>query len=883
MSEGQRPLGLRQSCLPDQQEDKQRDFFHAVLDRSLTAEAKATTVDRFIEVAGFVLNLKFAGDALAQSFGPALAHLEVCASASPDAVFHVWDSESTGTEMLPSPFTHGCFTNRGDIWTMGSNLYRSAYSWTEYALSLFDAITATGVYWAHAATALPSWAVAAPLRCLFHFWGEARGCQLMHAAAVGNQELGAALIAGAGGLGKSTTALACIGQGLDYLGDDYVLVQIDPVPRVHTLYCSAKLNWDQLARFPRLADLARGEARASDKAAIYLYPELSERLVKSLALRTIVTPSISHRPRTAFAPISGLAMERSTAPTTMSQLPHARRDTYQFINRLIARLPAFELKLGTDLDGVAEAIARQLATLPSPAHDLDHAPAGHPLFSVVVPVHDGAALLLDAVSSVLAQNYPAIELIVVDYGSSGEAETVTAELPLPVLLLKHHHGRIAAINRGIREASGELITILDLESLWPAGNLQAMLKILLEDESCDVVQGFGQIREAVAEKSGDGISSALSLEPSPDYLTAAIYRRQAFQVAGLFDQEMGIGEDGEWFARARRLGLTVRQVSDVALMRRRLADAPGDKFLHQLNGLRTFKNALDQKRARDRLQSENGEDRTGEHEGEAWAKLEGEFRNRLNARFKRWYHPDRGPRLAFLASLVNKTAMYPYVTGKGLDLPRRYADVASLEEIDFAALPARLVTKPSNASVGAGVMLFADEIELFSGDRVPIASRAAYAGEKLALVLDKCTNGETRIIVEELVQDFDPAYTIPRDFKVYVAGGKARLIQLINRNGAKQDWSGSFYSRDWEFIDRQLQTGYRMGLPMKRPERLEDLLAAADLIAADLQCFYRLDFYMADRGPVFGEFTSYPFGGRGFTPLGERLMCDLMDRYPDEE
>jgi hypothetical protein len=227
--------------------------------------------------------------------------------------------------------------------------------------------------------------------------------------------------------------------------------------------------------------------------------------------------------------------------------------------------------------------------------------------------------------------------------------------------------------------------------------------------------------------------------------------------------------------------------------------------------------------------------------------------------------------------------MSSYVIGKGLDLPKRYADVASLDEINFAALPSRLVVKPSNASDSAGIMLFTGDKELFSGDCVPITSRSAYAREKLASasLRDKCINGEARIIIEEFVQDCDPGYEIPRDFKVYIAGGEAHLIQVINRNGPKKGWTHSFYSRDWGFIDQEVHTGYLQGPRMDRPERLYDLIAAADLLAADLQCFYRLDFYIAARGPVFGEFMSYPAGGEGFTPFGERLMCHLMDGYPD--
>ena len=867
-------IQLQGPTRPGQSEDEQCAFFHAALDRTLTAEAKAGIIERHFALAGFVLSLKFAGDALARCFIPALAHLEVPWTSCPDAVFHIWDSESTGTDMVPPPCPRGCFTSRGDIWTMGSPRFKSAYLWSEYALNLFDTITATGVYWTQAAEPLPYWAKASPLRCLFHWWAETRGCQLVHAAAVG-REGRAVLITGKGGLGKSTTALSCLGKGLDYIGDDYVVVQLDPVPRVHSLYCTAKLNWDQMARFPRLADLAIGHGSGSDKAVMYLYPEMQGQIARSLPLHTIVTPRISNQPQAELGSISAIDMQRAIAATTMSQLPRAGEHTYQFINRLVARLPAFQLIVGTNLDAIAEITVRLLATPASPSNATSREKhTDLPLISVIIPVHNEAQFLPDAVASVLAQNYPAIEIIVVEIGSSDDTEKAINQLPIPVLFLKRRNsGRAAALNRGIRESSGKLITFLDVDTRWPEGNLQMMLEPLLDDESCDVVQGFGKMATATGDSS--------HVEKSPDYITAAVYRREAFRTAGLFDQELGFGEDRDWYARARHIGLKIRQVNRVMLMQCHATDAGRGKSLKELNSLRAFKNALDRGRAGDSLRLKDG---TSSACGQAlggWPMSATDFRSKLNARFKRWYHPDREPRLAFLAGLVNKSAMYPYVIGKGLDLPKRYADVASLDEIDFAALPSRLVTKPSNASVSAGVMLFTDDMELFSGNRVPITSRAAYAREKLASVREKCINGELRIIIEEFVQDCDPAYAIPRDFKVYVAGGKAHIIQVINRNGSKKSWSNSFYSRDWEFIDQEVQSGYLQGPRTERPERLDDLLEAADLIAADLQCFYRLDFYMAARGPVFGEFTSYPFGGKGFTPFGERLMCDLMDDYPD--
>ena len=108
-----RTTTMRQSCTSDRPESEQRAYFHAALERAIAAESKAGTVERFFSLAGSVLNLKFAGDSLAGAFTPALAHLEIAPTAYPDAVFHIWDSESTGMEMVPPPTSRGCFTKSG--------------------------------------------------------------------------------------------------------------------------------------------------------------------------------------------------------------------------------------------------------------------------------------------------------------------------------------------------------------------------------------------------------------------------------------------------------------------------------------------------------------------------------------------------------------------------------------------------------------------------------------------------------------------------------------------------------------------------------------------------------------------------------------------------
>ncbi|QOC23779.1 hypothetical protein IC757_06540 [Wenzhouxiangella sp. AB-CW3] len=259
------------------------------------------------------------------------------------------------------------------------------------------------------------------------------------------------------------------------------------------------------------------------------------------------------------------------------------------------------------------------------------------------------------------------------------------------------------------------------------------------------------------------------------------------------------------------------------------------------------------------------------------------FKERMDDRLERWYkgadpHADfkSQERLRFLASLVNKGVMHEYIGKLGLRLPRQYADFQTPGALKRMHLRDRVVIKPNNNADSKGVMLFDGDRELLSGDTVMQSDRPAY----IAMVCERdgvFAKSGTRLIVEEFVEDYDPEFAIPRDFKVFVADGRARLIQVIDRNPEKKLRTSSFFDRDWGFIHERIKTNYRMGPAYPRPPHLEALLADADRIARDIGVFYRLDFYLTSTGPVFGEFTSYPSAGMAFTSFGDQLMCEMMD------
>lgn len=253
---------------------------------------------------------------------------------------------------------------------------------------------------------------------------------------------------------------------------------------------------------------------------------------------------------------------------------------------------------------------------------------------------------------------------------------------------------------------------------------------------------------------------------------------------------------------------------------------------------------------------------------------------KLTAKGAYWFGtPDAPSEIKAVAALAsNKLVMRHYVRSLGLRLPEIYWEVGDMDAINFASLPDRIVIKPHNGWDSDAVMLIDGERELLSGAAVPRAALPDFCRKMLGSARFA---KEPRIIVEEFVQDYDRQFAIPRDFKIYVAGGKAQIVQVIDRNAPKGKRSHSFYTRDWTKFEDAFQTSYLPGPAIPAPPLLPKLVSAADLVASDVGAFLRLDFYLTSDGPVFGEITWNPFNGLGFTHFGARYMCHLMDRYPE--
>jgi hypothetical protein len=583
-------------------ESEQRAFVEAVNERAHRALAAAGTIARQFTVAGKTVRVLFAGERLVPHIATALDHLAGSDEAQADATIVVWDSESTGVDNVGPPCSRRDFTSRGDIWGFHSDRYRIAFHWVESSVNVFDLEASQGVFWVESERTIPDWVRAAPLRSIFHWWAERNGWQLVHGAAVGTDE-GAVLVTGKKGTGKSTTALASLARGLFFVADDYVIVSLDPEPTVHSLYRTAKLSSVELARLPELARCVMKRASLDgQKFVLVLDGTWAKSLARELPLRAVATPVFEDRDDSVLVPAARDLLVRAATFTTLEQLPYAGGRAHAFVERIVGRLPSYELKLGRDIERIPTALRGLLVEKPwlrcKPERK---ARANRPLVSVVVPTHNGAKFIPEAIESIRSQEYPKIEVILVNDGSTDDTDDVVARLPLEVRHIIHDRrsGPAEARNHGIRESRGEYVAFLDVDDLWPVRNLHHLMDHLLAHPDLDVVHGYGHLMVL------DPATRCYELrgnprESFPCYIGAGLYRRRVFERVGLFDSRLEFSEDTDWYNRAEELGCAIERLDEVTLfVRRHGQNMTTGKSQVELNVLRAFKMALDRKRARE--------------------------------------------------------------------------------------------------------------------------------------------------------------------------------------------------------------------------------------------------------------------------------------------
>ena len=214
--------------------------------------------------------------------------------------------------------------------------------------------------------------------------------------------------------------------------------------------------------------------------------------------------------------------------------------------------------------------------------------------SVVIPAHNAGGFIDEAVQSVLAQDWPADEIIIVNDGSDDRNYDGLARLASSIRVFNQaNQGVSAARNRGCELATSEYVAILDADDVWLPGKLRTQMQHLAREPATDAVfcmglywrpepDGRTWLRPAPDLRTAD-IDATVTPLRYEDFLysipvasSTMIVKKRVWQAIGGFDVGMKYAEDQNfnlrlaWSYRVdllKTVGMLYRQHGDSATAR----------------------------------------------------------------------------------------------------------------------------------------------------------------------------------------------------------------------------------------------------------------------------------------------------------------------------
>jgi glycosyltransferase involved in cell wall biosynthesis len=212
-------------------------------------------------------------------------------------------------------------------------------------------------------------------------------------------------------------------------------------------------------------------------------------------------------------------------------------------------------------------------------------PVNSPLVSVIIPCYNAERFLSETIESVLAQTYPAIEVIVVDDGSSDDTARVAQSYPVRLICQKNG-GVSAARTHGIRQSRGKYILFLDHDDRLLPGAVAVGVDVLEQNPDCSMAVGEHRYIGPNGEQLG--CSNKRKRAVTKDHYLkllehnfvetpcSALHRRSSFFIAGMFDESLSGAEDHELYLRLARSSPIIAHDQEVSEYRQHETNSSRD-------------------------------------------------------------------------------------------------------------------------------------------------------------------------------------------------------------------------------------------------------------------------------------------------------------------
>lgn len=191
-------------------------------------------------------------------------------------------------------------------------------------------------------------------------------------------------------------------------------------------------------------------------------------------------------------------------------------------------------------------------------------PKRYPRISIITPTYNRADLIAETIESILSQNYPNLDYIVLDDGSKDHTPELMKKYHQKLRFYSHQNmGETATDNRGFALADGEIIGVINSDDPLLPGALHKIAQVMVEHPEVMVVypdwymtNGHGTIVQKVRTRDYSYVDMVrLHLcYPGP----AAFFRKEVVKAVGGRDPQFRYAADYDFWLQAGLVGPFMR-------------------------------------------------------------------------------------------------------------------------------------------------------------------------------------------------------------------------------------------------------------------------------------------------------------------------------------
>lgn len=185
-----------------------------------------------------------------------------------------------------------------------------------------------------------------------------------------------------------------------------------------------------------------------------------------------------------------------------------------------------------------------------------------PTISIITPAYNSEAYIEEAIKSVLKQGYTDFEHIVVDGGSTDGTHEILEQYPHLNVISEPDDGIYDAVNKGLREATGELIGWLNSDDVYADGAFDKLITKYLKYPDSDLIAGSCEIFRQ-KEHTKETIEHLEFVHPPSTEehtvahggtrLNGCLLTRELINNVGFFDSSLLIAGDTDYLIRIMAL------------------------------------------------------------------------------------------------------------------------------------------------------------------------------------------------------------------------------------------------------------------------------------------------------------------------------------------